>query len=97
MGAVEPGIYQHFKGGRYRVIGVGRHSESEAPLVCYQCLYGDFDLWFRPLNSFLSEVQVGGETVARFVWLQPLSEADWLDLGKALVSSAGAGSSNSEV
>lgn len=97
MSVIEPGIYQHFKGERYRVIGVGRHSETELPLVCYQCLYGDFDLWLRPLDNFLSPAEVDGVAVTRFEWLQPLSTADWLALGKALVSSAAPGSSNSEL
>jgi len=97
MTAVKPGIYQHFKGPNYRVIGLSQHSETQAPLVVYQCLYGDFDLWVRPLESFQSRVERDGETVERFKFLQPLSEADWLALGKALASSSLSVSSNSEV
>ena len=97
MTVVQPGIYQHFKGPKYRVIGLSHHSETEAPLVVYQCLYGDFDLWVRPLESFQSSVERDGERVERFTWLQPLSEADWLALGKALASSFLSDSSNSEL
>lgn len=93
MQSIEPGIYQHFKGGQYRVLGLGRHSETEEPLVVYQCLYGNYDLWIRPLDNFLADAEVDGEPVPRFKRLQPLSEADWLSLGNALAS----GSSNSEV
>ncbi|WP_199224323.1 DUF1653 domain-containing protein [Saccharospirillum sp. MSK14-1] len=97
VAVVKPGIYQHFKGPTYRVIGLSRHSETEAPLVVYQCLYGDFDLWVRPLESFESQAEWEGEIVERFKWIQPLSEADWLALGKALASDSFSDSSNSEV
>ena len=48
--AVEPGIYQHFKGARYEVIGTGRHSETEEELVFYRKLYDDYSFWVRPLE-----------------------------------------------
>lgn len=89
---VKPGIYQHFKGGHYRVIGLSRHSETETPLVVYQALYGDFGLWVRPLESFDSSVEVGGQVVPRFKWLQPLVAEDWSALAASLSDS-----SNSDV
>lgn len=97
MVSVKPGIYQHFKGPKYRVLGVSKHSETEVPLVVYQCLYGNFDLWVRPLESFQSSVEQEGKTLKRFTWIQPLSEADWLGLADASASSFASGSSNSEV
>jgi len=39
------GIYEHYKGKRYRVLGVARHSETQEELVVYQELYGDGNLW----------------------------------------------------
>lgn len=30
-----PGIYQHYKGGHYRVIGIGRHEGTGALMVIY--------------------------------------------------------------
>lgn len=97
MSEIKAGIYQHYKGPKYRVVGLSRHSETEEKLVVYQCLYGDFDLWVRPLDSFQSQVERNGESVPRFRWLQPLSDADWRSLGKALAVDPSAGSSNSEV
>jgi len=46
----EPGIYQHFKGGRYRVLGVARHSETLEPMVVYLNAKGE--LWVRPEAMF---------------------------------------------
>ena len=37
---IATGIYEHYKGQQYRVIGVARHSETEDVLVAYQTLYG---------------------------------------------------------
>lgn len=61
-----PGIYHHYKGQRYEVLGVGHHSETEEPLVIYRALYGDYGLWARPLGMFNESVEVDGQTVPRF-------------------------------
>ena len=45
---IKPGIYQHFKGNRYEVIGIASHSETMEPMVVYRALYGEHGLWVRP-------------------------------------------------
>ena len=50
------GIYKHFKGDYYIVVGVARYSETKENYVVYRALYGNGDLWIRPLEMFLSEV-----------------------------------------
>ena len=50
------GIYEHFKGKRYRVLHIARHSETIEEFVVYQQLYGTGDVWIRPLSMFLESV-----------------------------------------
>lgn len=63
---LQPGLYRHYKGQQYRVLGVARHSETEEELVIYQALYGEFGHWVRPLSMFTEAVEVNGENVPRF-------------------------------
>ena len=52
----EKGIYKHFKGDYYLVEEVAKDSETKEAMVVYRRLYGEGDLWVRPLDMFLSEV-----------------------------------------
>lgn len=60
------GIYQHYKGKRYEVLGVAKHSETMEELVVYKKLYDDGGLWVRPLSMFLEDVSAAGKMVPRF-------------------------------
>ncbi len=71
---IKPGRYQHYKGQHYEVLGVARHSETEEQMVVYRCLYGDLSLWVRPLTMFTETVEVAGEHVPRFAWLDNQSK-----------------------
>lgn len=63
-----PGIYRHFKGQLYEVLGTVRHSESLEELILYKALYKNRTsaLWVRPAEMFVEKVTVDGKTVARF-------------------------------
>ena len=50
------GIYQHYKGQLYQVLHVATHSETQEKLVVYQCLYGDYSIWARPLDMFTESI-----------------------------------------
>ncbi|WP_404396553.1 DUF1653 domain-containing protein [Idiomarina loihiensis] len=63
---IKPGIYEHYKGGRYRVIDIARHSETEEWMVLYQPLYGEQKLWVRPFDMFAETVNIDGNDVPRF-------------------------------
>ena len=60
------GKYKHYKGGEYEVLGIARHSETMEDFVVYQHLDGEKEIWVRPTNIFLEEVDIGGKKVPRF-------------------------------
>lgn len=62
----EAGLYEHYKGRRYRVIAVVHHSETDQAMVLYQALYGARGLWVRPLALFNDPVTIDGESQPRF-------------------------------
>lgn len=62
----KPGLYRHYKGKDYRVLGVGRHSETLEPVVVYQALHGERGLWVRPAAMFSGTVEVDGKRGPRF-------------------------------
>ncbi len=50
------GIYRHFKGKYCIVESLAKDSETESLMVIYRELYGKNEIWVRPLDMFLSEV-----------------------------------------
>lgn len=64
-----PGLYRHYKGNDYRVLGLARHSETREPFVVYQALYGERGLWVRPAAMFCETVTHDGQRVARFAFV----------------------------
>jgi hypothetical protein len=66
---IKLGKYRHHKGKEYEVLGVAKHSETLEELVVYRALYGDGELWVRPLAMFLDEVEVEGKKISRFEFI----------------------------
>lgn len=67
---IKLGKYKHFKGKEYEVIGVAKHSETLEEFVIYKTLYDEGQMWARPLNNFLEEVEVDGQKIPRFIYTE---------------------------
>jgi cupin 2 domain-containing protein len=67
--SIRPGLYRHYKGKEYTVLGLALHSETLEELVVYRQEYGCHGLWVRPSQMFSETVKVDGQDVRRF---QPL-------------------------
>ena len=61
-----PGLYKHYKGMLYEVIGTVRHSEDLSPMTLYRALYGEHFLWVRPAAMFNEDVVIDGVQHPRF-------------------------------
>ncbi|ABG38991.1 protein of unknown function DUF1653 [Paraglaciecola sp. T6c] len=68
--SIAVGKYRHYKGNDYEVIGVATHSEDDSELVVYRPMYGDRGLWVRPLSMFEETVEVNGQTMPRFRFIE---------------------------
>lgn len=64
-----PGRYRHFKGKDYAVLYVATHSETQENYVVYRQLYGDGNVWVRPLAMFKESVEIEGKKQPRFSYL----------------------------
>ena len=63
---IKIGIYRHYKGNKYEVIGIANHSETLEKMVVYKALYGEGEIWVRPLSMWNEEIEVDGNKVRRF-------------------------------
>ncbi len=69
MDEIKTGRYRHFKGNEYEVIGVAKHSETLEPMVVYRALYGDGEIWVRPVSMWNDTVTRDGVTRRRFEYI----------------------------
>lgn len=70
MPEIRPGVYRHFKGNEYQLLGLARHSETCQPMVVYRALYGEGGLWVRPAHMWLEEVDRDGYKGPRFQYVR---------------------------
>ncbi len=65
----EKGIYKHYKGNKYELIAIANHSETLEKMVVYKALYGDGEVWVRPLLMWEDTVDTPDGTVLRFEYI----------------------------
>jgi hypothetical protein len=66
-GLTKSRYFEHFKGGKYKLIGFGKDSETLEDVVIYQALYGAGQIWVRPYDIFFSKAKdENGNEVDRF-------------------------------
>jgi hypothetical protein len=65
---ISPGIYEHYKGKKYFVLGLSRNTETNEVCVVYRPLYEtDWpQLVHRNVAMFCETVTVDGKEVPRF-------------------------------
>lgn len=68
------GLYKHFKGRMYQVLGNAFHSETREAMVVYQALYPPFETFVRPAAMFDDNVSINGygETGPRFKFIREI-------------------------
>lgn len=69
MEKIKLGKYRHFKGNEYEVIGLGTHSETLEAMVIYKALYGNGEIWLRPLSMWNDTVEYNGRCLKRFQYI----------------------------
>lgn len=66
---IKKGIYRHFKGNKYEVIGTAKHSETLEEMVVYRALYGEHGLWVRPVSMWNETIERDGKVMKRFEFI----------------------------
>lgn len=70
MQSILPGVYRHYKGNRYQVLYLAKHSETLEDMVVYQALYGEYGIWVRPASMWNETVDYQGKQVKRFTYIE---------------------------
>jgi hypothetical protein len=66
---IKLGIYRHYKGNLYQVLGMANHSETLEPMVVYRALYGKKELWVRPASMWNETVEKAEYCGPRFLYV----------------------------
>ena len=66
---IKLGKYRHFKGKEYEALAVAKNSETLEETVVYRALYGEREVWVRPLSMWEEEVELDGVKQKRFTYI----------------------------
>lgn len=68
---LKTGIYQHYKGNKYLVLSIAKHSETLEDMVVYISLYDNetSHVWVRPLSMFTEKIEKEGKQINRFEYI----------------------------
>jgi len=67
--SIKLGVYRHYKGNQYEVIGFAKHSETLEDMVIYKALYCERGTWVRPLSMWENPIGVDGKPAKRFEYI----------------------------
>lgn len=66
---IDLGVYRHYKGSEYEVLGVGCHTETNEYFVAYRPVVskpGLPEMWVRPYSMFVETIEKDGQVIPRF-------------------------------
>lgn len=69
---MKKGIYEHYKGNKYELLHVAKNSETLENMVVYKALYGEGEIWVRPLSMWSEQVEIDGKSVPRFKLIEEI-------------------------
>ena len=83
MPEIKKGIYRHYKGKEYEVLGIAKYESTLEDLVLYKPLYEQnmCDYWTRPVANFLEEVEWEGKKMPRFKFIKEKTERPKVGIG----------------
>ena len=87
MNQIPLGVYRHYKGNHYEVVGFAKHSETLEDMVVYKALYGEGGTWVRPLAMWENPIEADGKTVKRFEYVGEADEQSELTEAHRALSS----------
>lgn len=70
FGLQKDGVYRHFKGNEYVIVGFGRCSETKQIMVIYR-RHGErgAETWIRPAAMFAKTINRDGKDIQRFEFI----------------------------
>ncbi len=69
-------IWKHYKGNLYELVDIAKHSETLEEMVVYRALYGESDIWVRPLAMWQEDVSLPTGVVKRFTKIKEGEQND---------------------